>query len=91
MDIQPLLTRRNSRRRTDKRFSLNSKKEKEETQKKLNELNLKKKQEQENKKNAKINKQVDAMRDEWMLFCQTLDMSHRTFLALAVVNSAVVS
>ena len=52
------------------------KKEKEDTQKKLNELNLKKKEEQENKENAKLNKQVDAMRDEWTLFCQTLDVKY---------------
>ena len=52
------------------------KKEKENTQKKLAELAEKKKQEEAAKKNSKIQKQVDAMKAEWTLFCQTLDVSH---------------
>jgi len=42
MDIQPLLTRRNSRRRTDKRFSLNSKKKRRRPRKNLMNLTWRK-------------------------------------------------
>ena len=52
------------------------KKEKEDTQNKLTQLSEKKKQEKENKKNAKIGKQVDEMRAEWTLFCETLEVKH---------------
>jgi hypothetical protein len=54
----------------------NLKKEKEETAKKLAALADKKKQEENKKKNDKVNKQIDEMRAEWTLFCQTLDFSH---------------
>lgn len=59
------------------------KKEKDETMKKLAALaekkkqeELKNKQEAEAKLNSKTNKEIEEMRKEWNLFCQTLDVSH---------------
>jgi hypothetical protein len=55
------------------------KKEKEETKKKLAALAEKKKLEENKKKqeqDAVNNKQIDEMRKEWHLFCQTLDVTH---------------